>query len=138
MILRLERFAYTPLGTFGWLTAGTFTCYTVERPWVENKPFVSCIPEGCYDLAPTTFNRGGYRTLEVANVDGRTDILFHRGNTYADVQGCIALGTEFGPKGDMLGVWNSRVAWSQFVNAVGVDVSHTLDIRATAQGRLAS
>lgn len=138
MILRLERFAYTPLGVFGWLKVGDETFCTVERPWIENKPFVSCIPEGCYELAPTRYNRGGYRTLEVADVEGRTDILLHRGNTYADVQGCIAIGTEFGPKGDMLGVWNSRIAWSKFVNCCGVDVPHILDIRATAQGRLAA
>ena len=56
----LERFAYSPMGTFGVLTVDDFECYTVERPWLDNKPRESCIPEGVYRLELGMYNRGGY------------------------------------------------------------------------------
>jgi hypothetical protein len=46
----LERFAYTPIGSFGRLMFPEFQCYTVERPWLDNKIRESCIPEGEYAL----------------------------------------------------------------------------------------
>lgn len=48
MSVTLERFAYSPFGTFGKLIYGDKTFLTVERPWLGNKPYKSCIPEGVY------------------------------------------------------------------------------------------
>lgn len=39
----LTRFAYSPYGTFGKLLLPEFECYTVERPWLDNKPGRSLI-----------------------------------------------------------------------------------------------
>ena len=58
MNLSLERYGSTPMGTFGELIVGDFKFYTVERQWLENKPFVSCIPSGDYDLKPFTRKNG--------------------------------------------------------------------------------
>ena len=47
MEILLERFCYHPEGTLGVMTVGSDTeFYTVERPWEENLPRISCIPEG--------------------------------------------------------------------------------------------
>ena len=59
----LERFAYTPMGIFGRIMSPEFQCYTVERPWLDNRARESCIPEGVYRLRLGTFNRGGYPGL---------------------------------------------------------------------------
>ena len=48
--LQLQRFAYTPFGTFGRLYMPEFQCFTIERPWLNNVPKESCIPEGEYGI----------------------------------------------------------------------------------------
>ena len=65
---------------------------TVERPWVNNAPNRSCIPEGTYRLAKRMYYRGGYETIEIQDVPDRTYIMIHKGNSAADVEGCIAVG----------------------------------------------
>lgn len=78
---------------------------TLERPWLDNRPNVSCIPKGTYPLRK---KRGGtyYRSyssperfghpyvVEVAKVPGRSAILFHGGNTIEDIEGCILPGVK--------------------------------------------
>lgn len=114
--LVLERFAYTEMGTFGKLTMPEFECYTVERPWFDNVPRVSCIPVGLYPLRVTRYNRGGYQTLLVANVPGRSLIKIHKGNTMRDVMGCIAPGFKLGMSGDppIWAVLNSGDAFQEW------------------------
>ena len=51
MNVYLDR-AYLPNGTFGVLRAGGNKLVTVERPWEDNKPGISAIPEGVYKLDP--------------------------------------------------------------------------------------
>ena len=43
----IERFAYAPDGTFGRIKLPNGTQFvTVERPWLSNKAYESCIPDG--------------------------------------------------------------------------------------------
>jgi|SRR5690606_11045739 len=91
MIATLERYKMTPEHTMGVLVIGEEQFYTVERPWLDNKSFVSCIPEGeyrCVRYSSPKFPD----TFEVTKVPGRTYILIHAGNYAHDVQGCIAVG----------------------------------------------
>lgn len=89
-IVRLEDdFRY---GVFGVLLInGKIFCVTLEPKECGNMPFVSCIPTGCYEMERTVSRNHG-TTYKVMNVPGRTDILFHRGNTAEDTAGCILLG----------------------------------------------
>ena len=111
----LERFGYTPMGTFGILKVGGFECYTVERPWLDNKVGESCIPEGKYDLKPDRYNRGGYDAYEILNVPGRTEIKIHVANTMDNVIGCIGLGKRLGYIFNKWGVISSRTAFNEFM-----------------------
>lgn len=114
----LERFAYTPHGTFGKLILPNFECYTVERPWLDNTPRESCIPEGEYPLQLGRYNRGDYPAYEVLDVPNRSLIKIHIGNTIDDVIGCIAPGQGLGFLDGKWAVTSSRNAFTEFMAAM--------------------
>lgn len=109
--LVLQRFAYHPSGTLGVIKFGDESFWTIERPWLENKPNVSCIPIGSYELGWRKSPRFG-ETWHVKDVPDRTHILIHVANFPTDVSGCIGLGTSL--MGDRVAVSNSRVAVKKF------------------------
>ena len=113
-MITLKRFAYHPAGTLGIMhmpgdEAQIF--YTIERPWLNNKPFESCIPVGEYSLRWKESPKFGM-CYEVESVEGRTHILIHAANFPTDVVGCIGLGT--GLMGDRIAVSSSRDAMKKF------------------------
>lgn len=76
-------------------------CVTIERPWIFNKKDISCIPTGTYKCIPHTGEK--FKDVwEITNVPGRTNILFHAGNTVDDTHGCILVGRQFTPVGLIL------------------------------------
>ena len=88
-----------------------FECETVERPWANNAPYISCIPEGTYETDIRQFYRGGYETWELLKVPNRTHILIHKGNVATDVQGCIAVGRR---RAVLNGAWSVRGSGEAF------------------------
>jgi len=62
--------------------------YTLELPWLNNKPYVSCIPEGEYFFMRDTTGRHTY--FRLISVDGRTNIEFHPARHVDQLEGCIA------------------------------------------------
>ena len=95
MILYLIRVGQSARGTFGVLRFGAVPfVLTLERPWQDNEPNLSCIPPGRYRCGRVRSPKFG-ETFEVQNVPNRSHVLFHRGNTTDDTQGCILVGEEF-------------------------------------------
>jgi hypothetical protein len=91
-ILRIEQ---TSIHTLGILLVENYAfCCTLERPWLDNKPNLSCIPAGKYLCKEHQSPKFG-KTFEVMNVPCRTDILFHAGNFAENSLGCILLGASF-------------------------------------------
>ncbi|MBS1563044.1 MAG: hypothetical protein JST39_01590 [Bacteroidetes bacterium] len=90
MELVLTR-TYLAKGTNGLLHLdGALVSYTIELPWKNNQPQVSCIPEGRYALQKRYSPRLGV-VLEVMDVPGRADILIHAANhALHELKGCIA------------------------------------------------
>lgn len=88
-ILRVERAdTYTAGIIYG---EGMRPLYTLELPWRDNHAEESCIPAGKYTCA--LINSPKFeQAWEVVNVPGRSEILFHVGNSTADTKGCILLG----------------------------------------------
>ena len=117
--INLERFGYTPFGTFGTLYLPEFQCYTIERPWINNEPKISCIPEGEYSMRFTRFFRGGYDTYQLEGVPDRTLIKIHIGNVMDDLLGCIAPGLDLGWYRNKWAVTNSTKAFKAFMQAMG-------------------
>ena len=72
------------------LLEGTELCKTIELPWKNNQPRVSCIPEGRYRLRRRHSPR--FREhFEVMDVKDRKYILFHAVNDAGkELRGCIA------------------------------------------------
>lgn len=68
-----------------------FTCKVLERPWLENKNSISCIPEGFYPVTKEIQETRG-KVLRVHDVNNRTGILFHSGNYVNHSKGCLLPG----------------------------------------------
>ena len=109
-------------------TAGVLTCpalledqpdlvlATVEDPWKDNAPHVSCIPAGTYPLQFAWSAKRNRLVPFVLDVPFRSLIEIHSGNTAADVQGCIALGL----RASASGVSSSQVAVDRFEAWLGI------------------
>lgn len=68
---------------------GKRICDTIEPPWRNNQPQISCIPEGRYPLTHRLSLRFGWHFL-VNDVPGRKLILIHAFNhALKESRGCI-------------------------------------------------
>lgn len=90
MVLVLTR-TYFPEGTNGKLVyQGRLICYTIELPYKNNQPQVSCIPEGEYFIEKRYSKRFGWH-FEILDIPNRSLILFHpANNALTELRGCIA------------------------------------------------
>lgn len=116
----LERFAYLESGTIGRMWAGDWNCYTIERPWKNNQPNVSCIPEGDYKCQPFSGTRFK-DVVQIMDVPNRTYILFHVANFPHDLHGCIGVGDRFVSDALEPAVYNSKKTLSAFFDVVGYE-----------------
>jgi len=111
----LKRVASNSDGVYGVLIDGLVPfALTLERPWVDNEPDVSCIPDGrywCHRLISPHFGE----TFEVMDVPGRSHILFHKGNTEKDSRGCILIGEQFGFLNGKISILSSKAGFNEFL-----------------------
>lgn len=63
---------------------------TLERPWVDNKPYISCIPEGIYRVYRDHHGKHKWYRLDDEQVEPRTAIEIHPATLVEHLQGCIA------------------------------------------------
>lgn len=68
-----------------------FDCYTLELPFRDNAPFISCIPPGKYHCTRRFGEKFGAHWI-LKDVPGRSLILIHAGNFHRQTQGCILVG----------------------------------------------
>lgn len=107
------------MGTFGELTLPDgWKCFTVEKPWANNERGKSCIPAGTYALKTDRYHKGGYDVYELQNVPGRSQILIHRANRAAELEGCIAPGKGLGAIQGEWAVTNSGEAFAHLMEAL--------------------
>lgn len=131
-MIEITRLEQTERGTLGQiLVDGKVVCYSLELPWKDNEQNVSCIPTGAeYRCDLEYSNRYGVDLWEVKNVEGRSEIKFHKGNYLKDSRGCILVGTE--PSYDEDGnrcVLQSSKAFNKFMAALGYRVGDMLTVR---------
>lgn len=111
---------------------------TIELPWKENQPDISCIPAGIYICKPYSSARHP-DTWEVTNVPGRTAVHFDIANYACDIfegdkivhpcelLGCIAIGMGKDEKVPM--VKNSEHALNFLRTMIGIKNAFELEIK---------
>jgi hypothetical protein len=115
MNLQLKRIWSDDTGTFGVLMGadGPFAV-TVELPWLNNEPRVSCIPVGTYVCKAVNSPKFGH-TYEITGVPNRSHVLFHKANTINDLLGCIGVAEAFNVVGGIPGVTESAKGFQEFM-----------------------
>lgn len=112
-LIRLEEDGL--FGTFGVLKINKRVfCVTLEPPDKLNLKSKSSIPAQQYICNQVNSPKFGL-TYEVANVPGRSYILFHAGNTVEDSSGCILLAQYFGKLRGNRAVLNSGQTFANFM-----------------------
>jgi hypothetical protein len=135
---RLKRRETSSHGTLGILTIDDWACFTLELPWRDNRPQISCIPDGDYFVNPWNSIRWP-NSYHVTGVNGRSAILTHTGNLAADtsvglkthVHGCILVGKRHGWLNKQRAVLYSAVAMNELRNVVG---RNNFDLKITWGG----
>lgn len=123
----ISREASTQNGTFGIVTLPDGSkMHSLELPWKDNEPRVSCIPPGTYPCAIKNSPKFG-TVYRVNDVPGRSEILFHAGNSAGDASrglkadslGCILLGYGRSRRGNQDIITDSRSAVKAFNEKLG-------------------
>ena len=91
-VLTLAR-SYLQDKTVGVLFGDDIRFPVLERPWLNNRVLISCIPEGCYLVKRDKTGRHQYYAVQ--DVEGRTNIELHAGNKADHSEGCILVGMDF-------------------------------------------
>ena len=123
--LILHRVAFTAASTQGVLIHNDVAfAVTLELPWVSNTAQKSCIPAGLYTCRRVQSPKFG-NTFEVTGVNGRSNILFHKGNKTADTLGCILVAEKFA--GEQVG--ESLEGYTEFMTIFKDTNTFTLEIK---------
>ena len=126
--ITLKRILSSDAGTLGILyVEGVQFCRTLELPWRDNIPNISCIPTGKYTVEKGHMFKYEVDHYLISAVPERSGIFIHGGNYAGDtakgykthVQGCILLGQDWDLVGDQFGITNSKpsvTAFEKFLN----------------------
>ena len=109
MNIRVLRKTFTEESTIGELSVnGQFECFTLEDKVRAVKIHgKTAIPTGIYEVTITFSDRFKKPLPLLLNVSNFAGVRIHSGNTAADTEGCILVGTTKAP--DKVG--NSKVAF---------------------------
>lgn len=122
-VKRLEKTENCTRGIL--LLNGLIECATLELPWRNNETDISCIPEGKY-TAKRHVSPKFKECFSVQNVEGRTNILIHAGNTTDDTSGCIIVGSSYGELKNKPAVLDSRKALDKLLSKI--DTSEEIEL----------
>ena len=127
--VEIERYASTKNGVQSHVKCGNDQWHGLERPWLDNLPFQSCIPTGTYALLPWESPQFGAVYIFVGGSVGiqegageRYACLIHAANYTRQLQGCLALGmkkSDWYEVEESAAVWSSRKALDDFKDKVG-------------------
>ena len=126
------RVAQTDVDSFGVMLRDDTrepVCLSLELPWKDNLPDISCVPAGSYLAVWTKTSKhpGGVYMLQ--DVHGRSAVEIHVANKASQLLGCIAVGQQFGALGGEDAVYSSVDAYNAFLALHPQRESFTLTIR---------
>jgi DNA/RNA endonuclease YhcR with UshA esterase domain len=102
-------------GTFGVMLMNGVAKFCTLEPYSRfNEKSISCIPTGQYICK--RYSSVKYpNTFEVKNVQGRSNILFHKGNEDTHTEGCILIGQYFSKLKENRIIANSGQSFNEFL-----------------------
>lgn len=129
MKFTLIRVSATPDGAFGvLLEEGQPFAVTLEPTYIfADSSHEPKIPTGTHRCSRSMFFRGGYETYEI-HVSGHSRLLFHKGNTVADSDGCILVAEQFGEFAGKPGISYSAEGFREFMNRAGSAHAFELEV----------
>jgi hypothetical protein len=113
MLIEVKRFEFKDTYTVGKMYIDNiYECYTLEDVVRKGAKVngQTAIPTGTYNLIINHSNRFNRDLPLLENVPNFTGVRIHAGNTSANTEGCILVGTTWSGK-DFIG--NSRVAFNK-------------------------
>lgn len=87
------------------------SCLSLELPWRDNEPNVSCVPEGEYEIKYEYSNKFKRFLWELKGVPDRSEVKIHPANNVNELEGCIALGIKLSLRSALV---SSRPSVEQF------------------------
>ena len=122
--LYINRYSSSERGTQSNVVYETNKWHGLERPWLDNLPYESCIPSGVYSLLPWTSPKYGEVYIFVGGEVGINDgdgsrfaCLIHPANYTRQLQGCLCLGkkkSDYYESEKSSAVWSSKDALADF------------------------
>ena len=115
-----------------------FSCKTLERPWMENKNKVSCVPAGSYPVVLEYSAHFKRKLNELKLVPGRSEVKIHVANYVTQLEGCIAVGLSVGDinKDGVPDMVSSRIALERMHEALDGELHWLLDIEGDGSDTL--
>lgn len=102
----------------------TIVAQTLELPWKDNQPDVSCIPAGTYECVLKFSPEHNMNLYWITGVPNRADVEIHIGNFPSNTKGCVLLGDT--READAID--NSGDAFHRFMAAMNGAPSFTLTV----------
>ncbi len=133
----LSRYCHGKFGTFSTLQMGDLVLDMVEQDWENNKPYVSCIPNGTYTLEYYISPKHGPSyilsnpELNIGKFKGeatRFGCLIHKANLASQLEGCMAPGMLLGFYKNQWSVSKSGDAMDELIKVLGKVKTHKLII----------
>lgn len=91
MKLKIKR-CYHDDCTIGRLSYGSFQCFTLELPFLDNSKNISCIYAASGYVGKKHYSPNNGNVIAIDNVMDRTHIQIHSGNYTSQIRGCILVG----------------------------------------------
>jgi len=95
----------------------SYPLFTNELSWNNNRKNISCISAGIYIMKPYNSENHG-NCFKILDVEGRSNILLHIGNTFKDSKGCILVGLTAGQLGHEEAVLKSKLAMEILIDLI--------------------
>ena len=128
MLIEVKRFEFKDTHTVGKMYVdGVYECYTLEDTIRNGTKIIgkTAIPIGEYKLIIDASARFKQDMPHILDVPDFTGVRIHAGNTSADTDGCILLGSTWAGK-DFIG--NSKIAYKKFFDKLKKTKTATIKI----------
>lgn len=114
-VLKIRHVSVIDQGAFGVMLFDDIPfAITLERTYKEGSNQVTKIPQGIHRCTKSFYNKGGYPTFEI-HIPGHSRILFHKANKEEELDGCVAIGEEFGVLDGKPAILRSGAGFDEFM-----------------------